>query len=115
MRAVAALCATIITKHDAATGSAAPVSRQLTSGSPRCGKPPATGPMTAMPCAGKIPHRAGRNRARHGDQRTGYLRRKPCDDENARHDHHRERQQLADVPGPGSRKISTSCLTVLRE
>jgi hypothetical protein len=48
-RDVAALCAIIITKHDAATGNSARVSLQLTSGNLIDGNPPGTGPMTAIP------------------------------------------------------------------
>ena len=39
----------IITKQEAATGSSARVSRQVTSGSVIDGSPPGTGPITAMP------------------------------------------------------------------
>ena len=52
-RDVAALCAMIITKHEAATGSSARTSLQVTSGSPIGGSPPGTGPMTAMPRSAK--------------------------------------------------------------
>ncbi len=50
---VAALCAMMITKHDAATGSNARISLQVTFGSPKGGKPPGTMPMTAMPWLAK--------------------------------------------------------------
>src|SRR6516225_4753778 len=53
MRDVAALCAMIITKQEAATGSSARVSLQVTSGSPIEGSPPGTGPTTAMPRSAK--------------------------------------------------------------
>ena len=50
-REVAALCAMIMTKHDAATGTRSRDSRQLTSGHLSDGRPPGTGPMTAKPCS----------------------------------------------------------------
>src|SRR5215472_9488971 len=53
MRDVAALCAMIITKHEAATGTSARISLQVTSGNPIEGSPPGTGPMTAMPRSAK--------------------------------------------------------------
>ena len=53
MRAVAALWAMIMTKHEAATGSSATVSAQVTSGHASDGRPPGTGPMTAKPRAAR--------------------------------------------------------------
>jgi len=52
-RDVAALCAMITTKQEAATGSNAKVSSQVTSGNPIAGSPPGTAPMTAMPRSAK--------------------------------------------------------------
>ena len=43
--------------------------------------------MTAMPRAGKVPSRAGRDRARHGDQRAGNSGRKPAESEDAGYYH----------------------------
>jgi hypothetical protein len=48
-RAVAALCAMIITKQETATGSSARVSLQVTTGIPITGSPPGTRPITVMP------------------------------------------------------------------
>ena len=52
-RDVAALCAMIITKQEPATGSSDKLWLQVTFGNPNDGKPPGTGPITAMPCAAK--------------------------------------------------------------
>ena len=54
MRAVAALWAMIMTKHEAATGSSASVSLQLTFGHLNDGSPPGTGPMTAKPRSARL-------------------------------------------------------------
>ena len=50
-RAAAALCAMIITKHEAATGTRSRHCCHVTDGQRSGGRPPATGPSTAMPCA----------------------------------------------------------------
>jgi hypothetical protein len=52
-RAATALCAMIITKHEAAIGKRIRTSPQLTSGKPIDGRPLGTGPITAMPRAAK--------------------------------------------------------------
>ena len=54
MRAVAALWAMIMTKHEAATGNSASVSLQLTFGHLSDGSPPGTGPMTAKPRSARL-------------------------------------------------------------
>src|SRR5262249_18588704 len=51
--AVAALWATIIAKHEPATGRRASASLQVTFGRPIDGSPPGTGPMTATPFSEK--------------------------------------------------------------
>src|SRR6266542_2752452 len=42
-----------MTKHEAATGSKARISFPLTTGKPRWGRPPITGPITLTPCPAK--------------------------------------------------------------
>ena len=54
MREVAALWVRIMIAQEPATGARGGMSFQCTSGMPRCGKPPATGPMVAMPCPAKF-------------------------------------------------------------
>src|SRR5438876_11088865 len=53
MREVAALWVRIMTVQEAATETSGGTSCQWTSGKERRGRPPATGPMTEMPCAAK--------------------------------------------------------------
>ena len=85
MRAVAALCATIITKHDPATGTSSLHLVPTHIGQAQMRQAAGHRPDDGDAVRRKVPGRTGRNRACNGDQRAGESRRKPAESEDACH------------------------------